>query len=149
MKIARIYDIGFVSDACVFYRQGEHSESFRFLFSSPQGYLDMIRIFIQLALDLGEERIQFADELLTAQRRFTYDCLFAGFTRSETMPDFSPAVFSGLSFMCWTLEKPTSLAGWGTKFWDLTVILFSGLLISWSVSQKMIRQLFFSHTEGY
>jgi len=149
IKIAQNHDIGFVSGACVFYRQGEHSETFRFLFSSPQGYLDMLRIFIQIKIDLGKEMDLYAVEILAAQRRFIYDCLFAGFTRGDTMPGFSPSVFTGLSIACWTLEKPVSITQWFSKLLDLVVILPAGLLMCWSPTRRMVRTLFFSHKVGY
>jgi glycosyltransferase involved in cell wall biosynthesis len=147
--IARNHDIGFVSGACVFYRQGVHSETFRFLFSSPQGYLDMMRIFIQIKIDLGKELDLYAMEFLAAQRRFIHDCLFAGFTRGDTMPGFSPLVFNGLSLACWTLEKPVSVPQWFDKLLDLLVILSTGLLMSWSPIRRRVRALFFSRRVGY
>ncbi|MDP2813939.1 MAG: glycosyltransferase [Erysipelotrichaceae bacterium] len=149
LRIVRSHDIGFVREACVFYRQGEHSETFRFLFSSPQGYLDMIRIFVQLRIDLGKELDQYSTELLMAQRRFIHDCLFAGFTRGDTMPGFSPSVFTGLSFACWTLEKPVSVLQVFGKLRDLLVILPAGLLMSWSPTRRIVRALFFSRRVGY
>lgn len=149
LKIARSYDIGFVSGVCVYYRQGEHSETFRFLFSSPQGYLDMLRIFVQIQLDLGKEFNRYSVELLLAQRRYINDCIFAGFTRGDSMPGFSPLLFTGLSLACWTLEKPVSLRQWPSKLRDLLVIIPAGLLMSWSLTRRMIRSLFFSRREGY
>jgi glycosyltransferase involved in cell wall biosynthesis len=149
LKIARSHDIGFVSGACVFYRQGEHTETFRFLFSSPQGYLDMLRMFVQIQLDLGKEFDQYTVEFLAAQRRFIHDCLFAGFMRGDTMSGFSPSVFTGLSLACWTLEKPVSVLQWFGKLRDLVVILPAGLLMSWSPTRRMVRALFFSRKEGY
>lgn len=149
LRIARSHDIGFVSGACVFYRQGDHSETFRFLFTSPQGYFDMLRIFVQLKIDLGKELDLYAGELLVAQRRFIHDCLFAGFTRGDTMPGFSPSVFTGLSLACWTLEKPVSVHQWFGKLRDLVVILPAALLMSWFPTRWMVRALFFSRREGY
>ena len=149
LKIARVHDIGFVKGACVYYKQGEHSESFRFLFSSPQGYLDMLRIFIQLKNELGKELDLYSVELLMAERRFIHDCLFAGFARGDTMPGFSPSLFTGLSLACWTLEKPISVIQWFGKLRDLIVILPAGLLMSWFPTRRIVRALFFSQREGY
>jgi glycosyltransferase involved in cell wall biosynthesis len=149
LRIARCHDIGYVSGVCVFYRMGEHSETYRFLYSSPRGYLDMLRMFIQLQLDLGKEFDQYAVEFLSAQRRFIYDCLFAGFMRGDTMPGFSPLVFIGFSLGCWTLEKPVSVAGWFSKLRDLVVILPAGLLMSWSLTRWIVRELLFSKDEIY
>jgi glycosyltransferase involved in cell wall biosynthesis len=149
LKIARAHDIGFVRGACVYYRQGEHSESFRLLFSSPQGYMDMLRIFIQIQMDLGNDLGKYAADFHMAQHRFIYDSLFAGFTRADAMPGFSPWIFSGFALTCWTLEKPVSVSGWLRKFLDLLVILPAGLLMSWSPTRWMVRALFFSHSDGY
>jgi glycosyltransferase involved in cell wall biosynthesis len=149
LKIARSHDIAFLSGVCVFYREGEHSETFRFLFSSPQGYLDMLRMFVQLRLDLGKDFDQYAVEFLAAQRRFINDCLFAGFTRGDTMAGFFPGIFTGLSLACWTLEKPVSLSQWFSKFRDLMVILPAGLLMIWFPTRRIVRALFFSRREGY
>ena len=149
LKIGRSHDIGFVSGACIYYREGEHSETFRFLFSSPQGYLDMLRIFIQLQIDLGKELDLYTVELLGAQKRYIQDCLFAGFTRGDTMPDFTPSVFTSLALTCWTLEKPVKVSQWFSKLKDLIVILPAGLLISWSITRRIVMVLLFSRKDGY
>ena len=149
LKIARAHDIGFVAAACLYYRQGEHSESYRFLFSSPQGYLDMLRIFMQLRTDLGPDMDEYAREFQAAQRRFIHDCIFAGFTRTDTMQGFSPWVFSGLAITCWTLEKPVSLSLWLAKVRDVLVILPAGLLMGWSPTRRVVRSLFFSRRDSY
>lgn len=149
LRISRNHDIGFVSGACVFYRHGEHSESFRFLFTTPQGYLDMVRMFVQVQTDLKNEQDQYQRELQAAQRRFIQDCLFAGFTRGDTMPDFSPSIFTGLSFACWTLERPTSFTGMLGKLRDLMLILSAGLLISFTPARRGVKALFFCNREGY
>jgi hypothetical protein len=149
LKIARRYDIGFVSGACLFYHQGQHSETFRFMFSSPQGYMDMLRMFVQIKMDLGNESDQYTGELLAAQRRFINDCLFAGFTRGDAMPGFSPSIFTGFSLTCWTMEKTDSISQMFGKLRDLLIILPAGLLISWSLPRKMVRALFFSRRDSY
>ena len=149
LRIARNHDIGFVHGACVNYRQGEHSETFRLLFSSPLGYIDMLRIFLQVQSDLGAERNQYAAELLMAQRRFIQDCLYAGFTRGELMPGFSPSIFTGLALTCWMMEKPGSVSGWLGKIRDLSVIIIGGLLMAWSPVRNFVRKIFFSRKVGY
>jgi glycosyltransferase involved in cell wall biosynthesis len=149
LRIAKRYDVGFVSGACVFYRQGEHSETFRLLFSSPQGYLDMLKIFVQLRLEMGDGLDLFAADLLAAQRRYIHDCLYAGFTRGDSMPGFSSSVFTGFCLACWTLEKPVSVSQWFGKLRDLAIISSAGLLLCWSPARRMIRTLFFSGRNGY
>jgi glycosyltransferase involved in cell wall biosynthesis len=149
LRIAKRYDVGFVSGACVFYRQGEHSETFRLLFSSPQGYLDMLKIFVQIRLEMGKEIDLFAADLLAAQRRYIHDSLYAGFTRGDSMPGFSPFVFTGFCLACWTLEKPVSVSQGFGKLRDLAVILSTGPLLYWSPTRRMVKALFFSGRDGY
>lgn len=149
LRIAREYDIGFVSQACVYYLEGEHSESFRYLFSSPQGYLDMLRMFIQLQSDLGQEFREYAGEFLAAERRYIHDCIFAGFTRGDAMNGFSPKIFCGFAYACWTLERPMTLGQWLGKARDLLVIIFSALLIVWSPLRKTVKVLLFNQKAGY
>jgi len=149
LKIARNHDIGFVSKACLFYRQGKHSETFRCLFTTPHGYMDMLRLFIQIRLDLGDDYNLFAQDFLSAQHRFIYDCIFAGFTRGDTMPGFSPSLFTGFSLACWTMERPLTISQMLRKLWDLAVILTAGLLMAWSPLRRLIRRLFFSGKDGY
>jgi glycosyltransferase involved in cell wall biosynthesis len=149
LRIARKYDIGFVSGACVYYLEGEHSESFRYLFSSPQGYLDMLRMFIQLQRDLGQELREYTGEFLAAERRYIHDCLFAGFTRGDAMTEFSPKIFCGLAHSCWTLERPITLGQWIGKIRDRVVIFLAGLLIAWSPIRNAVRVLFFKGRAGY
>lgn len=149
LKIARTHDIGFVRGACVYYRQGEHSESFQYLFISPQGYLDMVRIFVQLRTDLGNGYPVYACEFQTAQRRFIHDCLFAGFTRADTMPGFSPGIFFGIAMMCWTIEMPFTFSNHLSKFLDFVIILLGGMLMVWSPTRWLVKRLFFSNRMAY
>lgn len=149
LKIARNFDIGYVSGAFVWYQAGEHSETFQFLFISPQGYQDMLRMFIQIQKDIGTEIGRYSAELQAAQRRFIHDCIFAGFTRWETMPGISPLIFIGFSLTCWSLERPVSFSGWLAKAQDLIILLPAGLLMSITVSRRIVQSLFFSQKQGY
>lgn len=149
LKISRIYDIGFVSKVCLYYRQGKHSETYRFLFSTPHGYMDMLRMFLQIRIDLGQDYQQYAQEFLAAQRRFIHDCIYAGFTRGETMPGFSPSIFTGFSLACWTLEKPEKISQMLEKIRDLIVILAAGSLMVWGPLRRLTRNIFFSRRESY
>jgi hypothetical protein len=65
------------------------------------------------------------------------------------MPGFTPMVFIGMAFACWTLEKPVSLSQWLGKLRDLLILLPSGLLMSWCLTRRIVRALFFSKKEGY
>ena len=149
LKIARLHDIGYVSGTRVNYCQGNHSETYRFLFASPVGYLDMVRIFIRLRLDSGKDLDAFSSEFIDAQRRYIHDCIFAGFTRGDAMDGFSPLSFAGIALCCWTLERPVSAVQWLRKIFDLLVLVPASLLIGWSVTRKIVRSLFFSGKKCY
>jgi glycosyltransferase involved in cell wall biosynthesis len=149
LRIARNYDIGFVSGACVYYLEGEHSESFRFLFASPQGYLDMLRMFIQLQCDLGQDFREYTAEFLAAEWRYIQDCLYAGFTRGDSMTGFSPRIFCSLAYACWSLETPVTAVQWLGTIRDRVIIFFAGLLMAWSPVRKVVNHLFFGHGKGY
>jgi glycosyltransferase involved in cell wall biosynthesis len=133
LQIAKLHDIAYIKDARLVYRQGEHSESFRLLFSSPDGYLDLIKILIRVKTELGGEEALFTPDLNSAARRHMNDCLFAGITRSKTMRNVSPSLFIGFAFIAWTLVRPVVLRDWLKKTGDLvrivgiwTVILLPG-----------------------
>ncbi|MDG6249887.1 glycosyltransferase family 2 protein [Methanocalculus sp.] len=109
LKISRILDIAYVKDTRVHYRQGEHSESHRLLFTNPSGYLDTLKIFVQIIRDLGDEYPLYTSDLNCALRRYIGDCFYAGFTRVDGMRGFHPSLFSGLAILAWTLTRPQSL----------------------------------------
>ena len=56
LKIARQFDIAYVSGATLFYRQGAHSVSYEQLFKTPLGYIDTVKVFVRIIDELGDNR---------------------------------------------------------------------------------------------
>jgi glycosyltransferase involved in cell wall biosynthesis len=149
LKISRRYDIAYIADARVFYRQGEHSESFRLQFTSPAGYLDTQKIYLQLLIDLGDERKRYAVELNTAFRVFIFDCLFAGFTRSDTLKAGSASLFWGIALSVWGLIQPQSFTDSVRKGLYLLVIQSAGFLMQFSWIRTVVRKILYQKTVLY
>lgn len=123
LKISRAYDIAYISDATLFYRQGEHSESFRQLFKSSLGYIDILAIFIRMSDECGEEYSLYIPEINIALRRYIRDCLFAGITRANYITGYSSSIFFGYALTAWNLIRSESLLGFLKKMVDLGMIL--------------------------
>lgn len=123
LKISRIFDIAYISDATLYYRQGEHSESFRQLFRSASGYLDVPKIFIHLLDDFGTIQNEYTREINIALRRHTRDCLYAGLTRERLQTGYSPSVYFGIAFTTWALLRPNSLESYLQKLVDLFITM--------------------------
>lgn len=123
LKIARRFDMAYVAGATLFYRQGEHSESYRLLFKSPSGYIDSIKIFIRVIDELGAGTAAYRHDLNIAIRRHLRDCLFAGLVRSDLMESYSPMVFIGLAFSTWGLIITRSISDRLKKFYEFFLIV--------------------------
>lgn len=149
LKVSRQYDIAYVHDATVHYRQGEHSESYRLLFATPLGYLDTLKIYVQLARDLGGEFSEYTDEYNAAVTRFVRDCLFAGATRAESMIGFSPSVVVGIALSSWGLVVPTSLGFSLKKAGGYLGILGAGAAIQVPLLRRIAAKALASRTEVY
>lgn len=142
LKISQVLDIAYVKDARVHYRQGEHSESHRLLFTNPSGYLDTLKIYVQIIRDLGEDYPLYAGDLNCALRRFIGDCFYAGFTRGNGMRGFHPSLFSGLALSAWGLIRPKSFHEFLGKVFYLFII--NGSLVGLFISpiRKLIKRIF-------
>jgi len=68
IRISRHFDFAFVAGSTIFYREGEHSESFRLLIKTPLGYIDTPKIFMHLIDELGDEAAAYRRELNHAIR---------------------------------------------------------------------------------
>jgi glycosyltransferase involved in cell wall biosynthesis len=122
LRVARRFDIAYVSGATLYYRQGEHSESFRLLFRSPLGYIDAIKIFIRVMDELGSETSLYRHDLNIALRRHMRDCLFAAMARSDLMMVYSPLIFIGFAFNIWSMIVPESITDHLKRFFELALI---------------------------
>lgn len=129
LKITRVHDIGFVRNARVYYRQGEHSESYHLLFTNATGYLDTLKIYSQLIQSLGKESSSYNTELNIMFRRFALDCLYAGFTRIDTMTGFKPSFFSGTAISSWSMIRSVSIRDFITKWALLFILLSAGCIM--------------------
>jgi glycosyltransferase involved in cell wall biosynthesis len=138
LKISRQYSIAYIRDASLHYRQGDHSESYRLLFASPNGYVDTIKIYIQLIQDLSDQYPSYRSDINVALRRFMKDCLFAGFTRSDQMDNFSPALFSGFAWNARGIIQPTSVSEHFHYFTDAIGIWISSLCMKFSLTRSLI-----------
>lgn len=129
-KILKKYDIGYVSEIYLNYRQGIHSESYRLLFKSPAGYLDVLKIIIRIEQEIGDDRLYYNTELTAFLRQYIKDCLFAGFVRSDAMQSVRPSVFIGIAFSAWSLITPKNVRETCSKYGYLILIGISNIAMS-------------------
>ena len=109
LKLSRRHAIARVGGTSVTYRQGTHTESYRLLFESPQGYQDTAGIFNRVIRELGAERDRFTPDLNIALTRFVRDCLYAMCTRMKQMQGVQPRILAGVARSGWALIRPLSL----------------------------------------
>ena len=109
LKLARKHVIAFVGGTYVTCRQGTHTESYRLLFETPQGYQDTAGIFARVIGELGDERDAFTPDLNIALDRFVTDCLYALCTRRKRMQRADPRLLTGVARNGWALIRPLSL----------------------------------------
>lgn len=148
-RIARKYDIGFVSGAWLNYRQGEHSESHRLLFSDPSGYLDTMKILVRMVAELGEERVLYNDEVNSAAHRTAGDCIYAGMVRIDTMREFSPFIFMGLAYTAWSLITPRTIRAFLSKTAMFFFIAFAGFMFCIRPLRLLVKKLMIRNEGGY
>lgn len=149
LKIARVCDIAYVATTKVFYRQGEHSESFRLQFMSMAGYLDTEKIYLQLQGDLGAETSRYAPELNTALYTFIKDSMFAGFTRADRIKVGNVTVIWGVCIGVWSLIPSYSVMSWIKKAFCLPLILLLGTLMHLPPARWLVSTVFRSRTALY
>ncbi len=123
LKVTRKYNVGYVSDAWLNYQTSEISESYRLLFKTPMGYFDTLKIYAQLIIDLGEDVWTYVPELNASLKRFIGDLLYAGFTRSESMHNYSPSVFIGTALVACSMIKSSSISTSFVKFFYYTILI--------------------------
>jgi glycosyltransferase involved in cell wall biosynthesis len=126
LKISQRFDLAYIANAILFYRQGEHTESFKFLHKTPLGYIDIIKIYFRIIEDLGNNAKSFRRELNIAIRGHMYVCIGAGIRQTKQMKFFSPLVFIGFAFSLLTLIRPDSFKVCINKILDFLIILIIG-----------------------
>jgi len=149
LKVTREYNVGFIRSAWVYYRQGEHSESYHHLFTGVTGYLDTLKIYAALIKTLGSERVQYNQELNASLRRFCMDCLFAGITRCDTMEEFSPQFFTGMAMTVRSMIRPASFFEHLEKTWLFFVILAASCVLGFSILRHTAQWLFSTRSTFY
>jgi glycosyltransferase involved in cell wall biosynthesis len=150
LKISQKYTIGFVHDAWINYSIGNHSETFTYLFRNPLGYIDVIKIYIRILMDLGETGDDFREELNTEFYQCIKNSLSAGFLRSDSMAVVDASFFSGIAACTLSLVKSNSVFGKIKKAGYFCSIQFLALFIQFSVFRKIARHILVSHKKnGY
>jgi glycosyltransferase involved in cell wall biosynthesis len=129
LKISRNIDIAFVAKAILYYRQGDHTESFQLLQKTPLGYIDIIKVYMQIIEDLGNEVSSYRRELNISIRAHMRACINAGKGQSFRMKSFSPLIFIGFSLNLWTLIEPDSITSYKNKFFDFLHIFIIGIIL--------------------
>lgn len=129
LKIARCFDIAFIAKATLFYRQGNHSESFQLLQKTPLGYIDVIKIYFRIIGDLGDDVASYRHELNMSIRGYMHACINAGLWHSDLMKSFSPLIFIGFALNLWTLIRSDSIVVGIIKFFEFFYILFMGFFL--------------------
>ncbi|HUK92638.1 MAG TPA: glycosyltransferase [Methanomicrobiales archaeon] len=109
LRLSRQHAIALVGGTHVTYRQGTHTESYRLLFESPQGYQDTAGILARVIGELGDERDRFTPDLNIALTRFVWDCLYAMCTRGRQMTGFRPSFLAGIARDGCALIRPRVL----------------------------------------
>lgn len=129
LRISRNIDLAFVANAILFYRQGNHSESFQLLQKTPIGYVDFIKVYIQIIEDLGSDVASCRRELNISIRRHMHSCIDVGIWQSFKMKSFSPLIFIGFSLNLWTLIRTDSITSYKNKIFDLIYICIIGFCL--------------------
>jgi glycosyltransferase involved in cell wall biosynthesis len=141
LKISREFDFAFVANAILFYRLGDHTESFQFLEKTPLGYIDIIKILFRTIADLGDDATLYRRELNIFLQKQVDVCLGAGIWQSDRMKTYSPLVFIGFALNMWTLIHPDSAVGYINKFFEFCIILAVGFVIILPGGRSFLRKI--------
>lgn len=149
LTISRKYTIAYIRDAWINYRIGDHSETYNYLFRNPMGYLDVLKIYVRLLLDLEGEREKFSDELNFDFYQFIKSSLSAGFLRSDQMPYLRASFFSGVATSSLALVNAGTLKEKMKKTGFFVLIQISGILMSFSIFRKIGWVVLSQKKQGY
>jgi len=139
LRISQKYALGYVRDAWISYRIGNHSETYAYLFKNPLGYLDVLKIYVQLKKDLGEKEAEYRSELNTEIYQFVKNLLSAGFLRSDRMTIVGPSFFAGLAMSALAMIRPSGIAGSVKKAGYFVLVMISGVLLPFSPFRALAR----------
>lgn len=149
LRIAQRFKIASVPNSILYYRTGNHSESFYLLFKTPLGYIDTIKVFVRIIDELGDDKKHCQYELNLAYQRHMHDCLFAGVARAESMSRYSSLIFIGFALSTWSLIRPLSLPDWIKKAGNLIFIGLVGGAIIVPGGQYLTKKILRLDTKGY
>lgn len=149
IRIARFAKIASLPAALLFYRTGTHSESFRLLFKTPQGYIDTLKLLIRIVDEFSDDTRVYQRELNIACRRHMYDCLFASVARAESMDRYSGMILIGFVLSTWALIRPLSVSERIKKCGSLIVIGAVALSILVPGGRYLVRKALHLDTKGY
>jgi glycosyltransferase involved in cell wall biosynthesis len=147
LKIARIFDIGFVKNATVFYCEGVHSESYRFFISSPLGYLDRVKIILQTISDIKDDYYKFLPEINHQLYVLTFKYLITAFIWRDTNKIYPPSIFIGLAHFSRSLIKPQSILEHVSKILINLLIIAANVLIIIPPLRMVIKRIILPFTK--
>ena len=139
LKISRNFDFAFVANAILFYRQGEHTESFKLLQKTPLGYLDWIKISFRIIEELGDDVASYQNELNLFFRGQMNVLMDNAIGQSDKEKSFSPLIFIGFAFNLWILIRPDSIVGRIKKFHDFLNLLVIAFFLILPKGKSILR----------
>lgn len=142
MKITLRYDVGFVHDAWLSYRQGEHSESYRLVVANLEGYTDTLNIYRRVIGDLGNDYLLYAREFNTALIRYIRDLLFVGFVREKIIKKYHSSDITGKAVGAWSLLYTVTVAEKIQKLIVLIEIMGAGLVMRIPHVRKLVQRIY-------
>lgn len=149
LKVSRFYDIGYISDAWINYRVGDHSESYRLLFKTPLGYMDTLKIHMTVIGELGGEVDDYYSEINHSLKRFIGDCIYAGFVRSDKMDNFRPGIFIGMAMTACLLLVPKFLKTFLEKLYFGMIIVIFGIIVNIPLIREIPRKIMIKKSKVY
>jgi glycosyltransferase involved in cell wall biosynthesis len=142
LKVLKVFDIGYVSNATVFYRQGwNQSETYKLKISNPLGYLDELKIFTQIISDLNEDYWRFAREINCSLYTYINECFIKIFEREANIKLFSPTMFLGYAVASWALITTSSMGESIRKGRVMLLILFVGSILVFPPIHKLAKKI--------
>jgi hypothetical protein len=120
LKVTRVFEVGFVRNAVIHCREGEHSESHALLGKTPSGFLDLLSVMAQTISELGDSYPDFREDINTFFQLFITICIsFSQIRISQRAGGYSPLVFTGLELTALGMIRPQSRK----EFFDMGCLL--------------------------
>lgn len=129
LRISRVFDIAYIRDAVVYYREGDHSETHRLTMVSPVGHLDRLKIGMSQIQELKESYQLFTDDFNCFFRMYTIKSLIAAIKWNRVQMSFRPSFFIGIAYSSWSLIRPQSICQTIDKLGCWVLILGIGIIV--------------------